>query len=131
MCRFNACCCRLLTKRCNVPEPEQPNQSAARLLTFAEFPDFVPVDPFELAEAGFYYTGEADAVKCAFCKVIVRDWTRHDTPIVTHWRANYRCNFIKGWNVNNMPMVDDPIRGRNPILPNLDVVCGSMNRLSI
>ena len=112
-------------------EPSQPNRGASRLLTFAEFPDSAQVDPFELAEAGFYYTGESDAVKCAFCKVIVRGWTCRDVPILTHMRSNTRCKFIQGWNVNNIPLADDPVRGRNCILPNMDVVCSALSNLRV
>jgi len=128
MCRFYACCCRVQKKKCNVVEPSQPHRAVERFVTFTEFPDSVPVDVKELAEAGFYYTGDADAVKCAFCKIIIRDRTRYDVPIITHWRSNRRCKFIQGWNVNNIPMGDDPVRSRHSILPNLDVVCGAMRK---
>lgn len=131
MCLFNFCCCRESPKICNLVEPTQPNNAASRLLTFTDYPDGAQADPFELAEAGFYYTGDADSVKCAFCKVIVRQWTQADVPIMSHWQANPRCKFIKGWNVNNVPLIEDPVRGRNSFLNNLDVICGPLRELAI
>ena len=40
--------------------------------------------PKELAEAGFYYIGPADHVKCAFCGLIIRDWGTGEVPMFSH-----------------------------------------------
>ena len=117
------CCCRK-AKACNIVEPENPKDGLDRYITFTEFPDHSEVDPLELAEAGFFYTGNDDAVKCAFCRVIIRGWSSSDKPILAHLKANRHCDFIKGYPVNNRPIFDDPVRGRRPLLPLLDVICG-------
>lgn len=38
----------------------------------------------EMAEAGFYFVGPCDHVKCAFCKMIIRDWRAGEIPMFTH-----------------------------------------------
>lgn len=38
-----------------------------RLESFADWPVSAPVIPTNLAGAGFYYTGQGDRVRCAFC----------------------------------------------------------------
>lgn len=120
------CCCRK-SKVCNIQEPLNPEDGLYRYITFTEFPEN-SADPLELAEAGFYYTGNADRVKCAFCKIILRGWTSSDKPILAHYKFNRHCDFIKGYNVHNRPIFDDPVRGRNPLLPCMDV-CGKLEVL--
>ena len=75
-----------------------------RLQTFDRgWPDTAPLRPVELAENGFYYTGLADRVKCAFCYTIVIDWAPGDRAVDTHTiRADGSCPFISGMNVGNI-----------------------------
>lgn len=42
------------------------------------------ISPEELAEAGFYYTGVADKVKCYACNGGLEDWTEFDNPMYEH-----------------------------------------------
>ena len=48
--------------------PEGPggqyHKEGVRLTSFRNFPPSVPVSAIRLAQAGFYYTGEGDTVKC-------------------------------------------------------------------
>lgn len=37
--------------------------------------------PNDLALAGFYFTGQADTVKCAFCQGALRDWCFGEKPL--------------------------------------------------
>ena len=55
------------------------NEKRYRLNTFRRFPH-QNVDTNVLAERGFYYTGIADRVQCAFCKILIQNWTIDDTP---------------------------------------------------
>ena len=80
--------------------------------------------PFDMAEAGLFYLNVADDVQCPFCEVVIHDWLCADVPIVEHQRLNPCCSFILGADVGNIPLYDDPIRGRYPILRSYDV-CGN------
>ena len=118
-------CCR---KPKNDNAPRTPNLKVGldRLFTFHNYPDSARAlqDPLTLAEAGFYYRGVGDQVKCAFCKLVLKNWSLGDIPILAHFKNRRYCDFIQGYNVGNKPIVDDPVRGRNPLLPNYDVICG-------
>lgn len=37
-----------------------------------------------LARAGFYFTGQADRVRCFSCRKTVENWCRGDTPVERH-----------------------------------------------
>jgi len=80
--------------------------------------------PLELAEAGFVSLKEKDRVQCVFCGLILLNWNWYDLPIIEHWKHNPKCPFIQGYNVGNIPIIDDPVRGREPLLPCYDV-CGN------
>ncbi|EPY79957.1 baculoviral IAP repeat-containing protein 2 isoform 1 [Camelus ferus] len=58
--------------------------SAVRLRTFMYWPSAVPVQPDELAIAGFYYVGRNDDVKCFCCDGGLRCWESGDDPWVEH-----------------------------------------------
>lgn len=94
-----------------------------RLATFTDWPK-VDVSPVQLAEAGFFYTLESDRVQCAFCRGVIRNWKRGEIPILEHAKHYGSCPFILGYDVKNVPLEDDPIRGKKRLLPCYDV-CGS------
>lgn len=99
-----------------------------RLKTFSEgrWPVAANQSPLELAEAGFFYLHDQDRVQCAFCKGVIKNWVRTDVPIREHAKHFKRCPFIMGYDVGNVPITDDPVRGARPQLPCLDV-CGNYN----
>lgn len=71
----------------------------------------------KLAEAGFYYLPNgADRVLCPFCDICLEGWSSTHEPIREHYRHNYRCRFIAGYDVGNIPVYDDPVRGRIRLL---------------
>ncbi|XP_077589686.1 E3 ubiquitin-protein ligase XIAP [Stigmatopora nigra] len=47
-----------------------------------------------LARAGFYFTGEADRVRCFSCKMTVENWCRGDTPVERHKEVSPLCKFL-------------------------------------
>jgi len=102
-----------------------------RLRTFTEgrWPVSAQQSPIELAESGFFYLGDLDRVQCAFCKLVLRNWSRGDNPIWEHFKGSRHCDFIQGFDVGNKPIEEDPVRGPNPRLPNFDV-CGNQNSLT-
>lgn len=84
------------------------------------------VDPVEMAEAGFYYLMVQDRVQCVFCEIVLDNWHAEDDPLIEHARHNPRCNFISGYDVKNIPVRSDPVRGPGRRLPNYDVA-GNMD----
>ncbi|XP_013366474.1 PREDICTED: baculoviral IAP repeat-containing protein 2 [Chinchilla lanigera] len=67
---------------------------AARMRTFMYWPSTVPVQPEQLASAGFYYVGRNDDVKCFCCDGGLRCWESGDDPWVEHAKWFPRCEFL-------------------------------------
>ncbi|XP_049745417.1 baculoviral IAP repeat-containing protein 2 isoform X1 [Elephas maximus indicus] len=67
---------------------------AARLRTFIYWPSSVPVQPEQLASAGFYYVGRNDDVKCFCCDGGLRCWESGDDPWLEHAKWFPRCEFL-------------------------------------
>lgn len=64
-----------------------------RLVTFRNWNiDFFT--PHQMAEAGFYYTGDEDCVKCVFCPTEFGYWCRTDDPLKEHKRLSPECKFF-------------------------------------
>lgn len=53
------------------------------------------VTPDELANSGFYYTGESDRVKCAFCHGQLHSWQDGDDPKTEHIKHFPGCSFVR------------------------------------
>ncbi|CAG5992431.1 unnamed protein product [Menidia menidia] len=47
-----------------------------------------------LARAGFYFTGQADRVRCFSCQKTVENWCREDTPVERHMEVSPNCKFL-------------------------------------
>lgn len=92
-----------------------------RLQTFQALKWDEPVDQVELAEAGFIALSARDT-QCVFCFLKLTLWQEDDIPILEHRRLSPRCPFMAGYDVKNIPINNDPIRGnRHPSLPQDDV----------
>ncbi|CAG2231340.1 BIRC2_3 [Mytilus edulis] len=48
-----------------------------------------------MAEAGFYYTGNNDHVRCFHCGIGLQNWDSEDNPFVEHARWSQECQFLK------------------------------------
>lgn len=48
-----------------------------------------------LVEAGFYYTGQADHVRCFSCGISLKDWGFHDDPWTAHARYSPECSYLR------------------------------------
>lgn len=70
-------------------------EESARLQTFRNWPRDAPVTKEELSRAGFFYTGSADMVKCAFCSGMIRNWEPGDTAMGEHRRYFSSCSFVR------------------------------------
>lgn len=71
-----------------------------RVLTFSKWTKPTPT-PQKLAEAGFYYTGESDIVRCFHCRVGLGDWNDGEDPWIEHAKLFPCCGFVirnKGFN---------------------------------
>ncbi|XP_063381407.1 baculoviral IAP repeat-containing protein 7-B [Cydia fagiglandana] len=68
---------------------------AARLATFAEWPQGRPQGPDTLAEAGFFYTGQDDQVCCFYCDGGLGKWEASDEPWAEHARWFPSCGFVQ------------------------------------
>lgn len=70
------------------------------------------ISPQELANAGFYYLLNSDRVQCAFCQGVICGWEPNDRPMEEHARHFATCPFLMEEDVGNIPIGEDPIRGR-------------------
>lgn len=66
-----------------------------RLLSFNQpHWDYNTIDPYELAAAGFYYTGIDDKVKCFICNGIIGEWNYTDNAWKEHAFWFPKCKFV-------------------------------------
>ncbi|KAM3934264.1 baculoviral IAP repeat-containing protein 2 isoform 1-T3 [Leptodactylus fuscus] len=79
--------------RCSVSNVSMQTTSS-RLKTFLNWPSRIPVTPKKLAEAGFYYVGRNDDVKCFCCDGGLRCWESGDDPWVEHAKWFPRCEYL-------------------------------------
>ncbi|KAJ8390096.1 hypothetical protein AAFF_G00111100 [Aldrovandia affinis] len=66
----------------------------ARLHSFRLFPGPQKVSAERLARAGFYFTGEADRVRCFSCRQTVENWRPGDVPAERHQEASPACKYL-------------------------------------
>ncbi|UJZ89032.1 iap-3 [Erannis ankeraria nucleopolyhedrovirus] len=93
----------VVDRKVSFTEPVHPRYSLvnSRLATFKNWPRSLTQTPEELSEAGFYYTGFGDMVKCYYCDGGLKDWERGDIPWEQHAIHFQRCFYlllIKGQN---------------------------------
>lgn len=67
----------------------------SRLRTFATWPADLIQTPDTLAEAGFFYEGISDQVRCFHCDGGLRNWDPVDDPWTEHARWFPSCSFVK------------------------------------
>lgn len=78
---------------------KQPHQSKyasieSRIRTFHGWPDELVQTPEILAEAGFYYMGSADGVRCFHCDGGLNRWDPQDEPWREHAKHFPTCGFL-------------------------------------
>ncbi|XP_045535987.1 putative inhibitor of apoptosis [Papilio machaon] len=67
---------------------------ASRLQTFSHWPADRPQVPKALAEAGFYYTGVDDQVRCFYCDGGLGKWEAGDAPWSEHAHWFPHCGYL-------------------------------------
>ncbi|ALC43259.1 th [Drosophila busckii] len=77
--------------------PEYPEYAieSARLRSFTDWPRNMKQKPVQLAEAGFFYTGVGDRVRCFSCGGGLKDWDDNDEPWEQHALWLSQCRFVK------------------------------------
>eukprot|EP00099_Drosophila_melanogaster_P009183 NP_001261916.1 Death-associated inhibitor of apoptosis 1, isoform D [Drosophila melanogaster] len=77
--------------------PQYPEYAieTARLRTFEAWPRNLKQKPHQLAEAGFFYTGVGDRVRCFSCGGGLMDWNDNDEPWEQHALWLSQCRFVK------------------------------------
>uniref|UniRef100_A0A182Y6Z6 RING-type domain-containing protein n=1 Tax=Anopheles stephensi TaxID=30069 RepID=A0A182Y6Z6_ANOST len=80
-----------------VEMPYMPEYASldARLRSFRNWSYGHVQDAKRLAEAGFYYAGVEDEVRCFHCDGGLRDWLVTDDPWHEHARCFAGCNFLQ------------------------------------
>lgn len=66
----------------------------ARLKTFQTWPRGLSQKPRDLAEAGLYYTGVSDELKCFHCDGGLKGWEPNDNPWIEHAKWFPHCRHI-------------------------------------
>ena len=68
----------------------------ARLQTYLdlEWPIGLAQVPEVLAQAGFFYLGQSDQVRCFYCGVGVHTWLPNDDPWEEHAKCYSNCTFL-------------------------------------
>lgn len=49
----------------------------------------------ELAQAGFFYTGIKNIVRCFYCNGSLQSWRKHDNPLIEHIKFFPHCAYAK------------------------------------
>ncbi|XP_040179864.1 E3 ubiquitin-protein ligase XIAP isoform X2 [Rana temporaria] len=95
-------------------EPKYPkflsmSSEDARLKTFKNWPSYVRVTPKDLANAGLFYTGGNDQVKCFCCGGKLMNWEPGDIAWNEHRRHFPDCFFVLGRDVGNVALESSSI----------------------
>nr|BDW09890.1 MAG: baculoviral IAP repeat-containing protein [Marsupenaeus japonicus pemonivirus] len=69
-------------------------KTETRRESFDKWPDRVTQRPEDLAEAGFFYCGLSDHVRCFHCGNGLRNWEKDDIPWNEHAKWYPECNFV-------------------------------------
>lgn len=73
---------------------ERMRSRSERLRSFTKWPLDPPVGPVDLAQAGLFYLGERDKVKCFSCGCVLHHWARGDNPLSEHRRISPLCPYL-------------------------------------
>ena len=72
-----------------------------RYATFETWPFSHFIKPYDLAKAGFIYTGYSDKVECVKCKVVLKKFEIDDIPMLEHTRWSPKCSIVRNFFKNN------------------------------
>eukprot|EP00794_Sanderia_malayensis_P000392 gene392-1026_t len=86
----------LLMPQQQIRNPDLANK-IDRLHTFLTWPQDAPIQPLELAEAGFFYLGTGDGVRCYKCQIALRNWDEDDTAWGEHQKWSPHCYLVQDY----------------------------------
>lgn len=93
-----------------------------RLRTFDTYPPQMVPDKYELAKAGFYYTGLSDRVICFRCDIKLKDWDKSDNALNEHEKWSPDCQYLKMVGVPKRSLLGQcGFRFKSKITPNMFV----------
>ena len=119
----------LSSRQINFPclHPVNPHMrsSEARLQTFLDncsicLAHRIRATPQQIVDAGMYYLGERDRVKCWYCNGGLQNWERDDDPMEEHAKWFPLCEFVlqqKGPDYVHQIVLKTP-EVRRPLIPN-------------
>ncbi|XP_053664232.1 death-associated inhibitor of apoptosis 1-like [Anopheles marshallii] len=76
------------------PKYPEYKMEVERLSSFKEWPKSMRQTPAQMVDAGFFYTGKGDIVKCFCCGGALRDWLKDDDPWVEHATYYSGCFYV-------------------------------------
>lgn len=76
------------------PRSPQYRFLSVRISSFSKWPQDIIQKPEELAEAGFFYTGCGDRVRCYVCDGGLQKWSPEDNAWVEHARWFHNCAYV-------------------------------------
>ncbi|XP_049814079.1 putative inhibitor of apoptosis [Schistocerca nitens] len=77
-----------------LPASPQYCSRTARQESFQNWSKDLPVQPEQLVEAGFFYTGTGDSTACFYCGGGLRDWEVGDDPWQQHTFWYPHCKYL-------------------------------------
>ena len=107
---------------CKQPMNPHMRSIGDRYETFVEYwpRERVAADPKLIADAGFYYLGDGDRVKCWYCNGGLKNWERFDDPWIEHAKWFPFCEYLL--KNRGVDFVKDIVRGfvtlNRPPVPN-------------
>lgn len=81
-----------LEEECKHP---QYKERAVRLSSYSNWRYKDIQDPQNLVEAGFFFAGFGDCVRCYYCGLGLRNWQNGDGPWIEHARWSADCLYLK------------------------------------
>ena len=84
--------------QCKQPINPHMRRIVDRHQTFMESENWpgerIEADPTLMADAGFYYLGDSDRVKCWYCNGGLKNWERYDDPWMEHAKWFPLCEYL-------------------------------------
>jgi len=84
-----------------MPQDELMSNDLLRISSYRNFPSHVNLFASSLSNAGFYFTGSTDEVRCYACGVSYKNWTSRDNPVEIHRMLSPSCSHVIGLNCSN------------------------------
>jgi len=107
--------------------PGDPKKEVYRLATFQKYPITAAQNPWDLAKAGFFYTGHQDQTKCSRCGRQIRNWNGSDNPRDAIWHE-LDCQFNENNPEHNIPILSE-VRRTNSNQVRREVTQGEINAI--